>query len=408
MRYPCLRRGSLELLPSHRRYRRLPPNTAATRTTTTTGPRHYRLLSHSRVDLRSDTVTAPCPALLDAARTAVTGDDVYQEDPTVQRLEQEVAERCGFEPHGLFLPTATMANLVAVLAHADRRGTELITGAHAHISLWEAGHMALTGVYARSWPEDVHTAQLDPQQIRRLVNADDDDDDVQQCPTALLCLENTHNLLGGVALPPAYLPTLAAALKPDFPQLRLHLDGARLGNAAVAQQCSLADLTAGADSVTFCLSKGLGAPLGSVLVGHDAEFRRRARRARQRVGGGMRQAGVVAAMGLAALQQNYDRLADDHARARYLAQILQAQGFSLLRGGKVDTNMVYFQLPDASAVAPEQFVQRLYETFGVKVTGGYNNCSDSGNFFRAVTHLDVNDEDIQYAARAMVQLCEGG
>jgi threonine aldolase len=365
----------------------------------------FFLSSHRRiVDLRSDTVTSPSPALLEAARTAPTGDDVLGEDPTVRALECYMAERCGKEC-GLFLPTATMANLVAVMAHCDRRGAEILMGAHSHMALWEAGNSAgIAGVFAKQLLEDETTAQLSEQQIRKATVRDDTDD--HRCHTQLLCLENTHNMLGGVALPLEYMQQMDALChKEDQLRLRIHLDGARICNAAVALGGSLAALCQGADTVTLCLSKGLGAPLGSVLVG-EQETIRLARRARKRCGGGMRQAGVVAAMGLYAMQHNYDRLIQDHERAQFLASVLLNNGFSLMRNGKVDTNIIYFQLPETTTTQlnPADFCARLEKEFGVKVTGGYSS-TRGGDYFRAVTHLDVSDEDVQYAADAMVQIC---
>jgi threonine aldolase len=362
------------------------------------------------VDLRSDTVTSPSQPMLQTALHARTGDDVLGEDTTVQELEHYVADQFGKEC-GVYVPTGTMANLIAIMAHCNVRSSEILIGAQSHISLWEAGNVAgLASVYTKSIQEDVYTGQFDVQQIRNMTNCTDSD--AHQCRTQLLCLENTHNMLGGIALPIQYMNDVGSLCHNEL-HLKIHLDGARICNAAIALNVSVKDLCHVADTVSICLSKGLGAPMGSVLVG-EREIIRLAKRARKRCGGGMRQAGVVAAMGLYALQNNYHRLHDDHIRAKRLATTLQQNGFPLMRDGQVDTNIVYFKLPDTTIgkLAKDEFCIRLFNEYGVKVTGGYTGSSHHGNdnnggrdFFRAVTHLDVNDDDIDYASDAMVQLC---
>jgi threonine aldolase len=362
------------------------------------------------VDLRSDTVTAPSQTMLQTVFQAKTGDDVLGEDRTVQELECYVADLCGKEC-GLYVPTGTMANLVAIMAHCNIRSSEILIGSQSHIALWEAGNAAgVAGVYTKSLQEDISTGQLNIQQIRNMTN--DDDSDAHQCPTKLLCLENTHNMLGGIALPVQYMNNIGSLCHNKL-NLQIHLDGARVCNAAVALNVSLKDLCHDADTVSICLSKGLGAPLGSVLVG-EKETIRLAKRARKRCGGGMRQAGVVAAMGLYAIQNNYHRLQDDHTRAKRLATTLHENGFRLMRDGKVDTNIVYFKLPDTTnmKVTKDEFCIRLYNEYGVRVTGGYTGTINHGidenggrDYFRAVTHLDVNDDDIEFAANAMSELC---
>ena len=356
------------------------------------------------VDLRSDTVTSPSYDMLQTSLRAKTGDDVMGEDPTIQELEQYMAHLCDKE-YGLYVPTSTMANLIAIMAHCNRRSAEILMGAHSHTALWEAGNASgLAGVFPKFMNEDIFTGRCDVQQIRDLTNLDDHD--VHVCQTQLLCLENTHNMLGGIALPVEYMNEIGSLCRNELLNLPIHLDGARICNAAIALNVSVQELCQPVNTVAICLSKGLGAPLGSVLVG-DKEIIRLAKRARKRCGGGMRQAGVVAAMGLYAIQNNYNRLVDDHVRAQRLAQTLAENGFRLIRNGKVDTNIVYFQLPDDTAnrnlkVTKQDFCTRLLKDHGVKVTGGY---SSGGNYFRAVTHLDVNDDDVDRAAQAMVQLC---
>jgi threonine aldolase len=356
------------------------------------------------VDLRSDTVTSPSYEMLQTALQAKTGDDVMNEDPTIQELEQYMANLFNKEC-GLYVPTSTMANLIAIMAHCNRRSAEILMGAQSHTALWEAGNASgLAGVFPKFLNEDTQTGRFNAQQIRDLTNIDDND--VHACQTQLLCLENTHNMLGGIALPVDYMNEIGTLCRNELNNLPIHLDGARICNAATALNVSVQDLCNPVNTVAICLSKGLGAPLGSVLVG-DSETIRLAKRARKRCGGGMRQAGVVAAMGLYAIQNNHHRLVDDHVRAQRLASTLAENGFRLMRQGKVDTNIVYFQLPDDTInrnlkVTKKDFCTRLLTEYGVKVTGGY---SSGGNYFRAVTHLDVNDDDVDRAAQAMIQLC---
>jgi threonine aldolase len=334
--------------------------------------------------------------MLETALSAPTGDDVMGEDPTILHLEAHTAELFGKEK-GLFVPTGTMSNLVAIMSHCHARSSEIIIGASSHICLWEGGNTAgLGGVHTRQLQEDPESAEMDLVQVRDAVNGDDDD---HAAKTELLCLENTHNMMGGVALSPTYMNDMGALTRELG--IKLHIDGARIFNAAIAHDISVKEMCASADSVSVCLSKGLGAPMGSVLVG-ETEFIRLAKRARKRCGGGMRQAGVVAAMGQYAIDHNVELLGDDHRRASKLANELQQHGFRLLRQGRVDTNIFYFRLPENSTVSIKDYCQRLNAEFGVKLSGGY---SRGGELFRVVTHLDVNDEDIDRAAFAMVQLC---
>jgi threonine aldolase len=214
-----------------------------------------------------------------------------------------------------------------------------------------------------------------------------------------LCLENTHNMCGGVALPKNYFDCMGIFAH-DTLKVPVHVDGSRIFNAAIAQNSPVKDICEHVDSVTICLSKGLGAPVGSILVG-ETEFIRLARRARKRCGGGMRQAGVIASMGMFAVQNNVERLVDDHDRANKLGRALKENGFILLRDGKVDTNIVYFGLPESSSISRKEFTRRLNEEYGVKVTGGY---SSGGRLFRAVTHMHIDDSMIERAIEAIVKL----
>ena len=348
------------------------------------------------VDLRSDTVTAPSRPMLECALTAPTGDDVFSEDPTVLELEAYMADLFGKEK-ALFVPTGTMGNLVALLSHCQARASEVIIGRYSHICLWEGGGVAnLGGIHTRQICEsDDATFSVDD--IRECWRTDNDDHFPK---TEVLCLENTHNLMGGTALSASYIDAMGDLARNEL-GIRLHIDGARIFNAAVSQNIPVGDLCRGADSVSVCLSKGLGAPLGTVVVG-ETEFIRLAKRARKRCGGGMRQAGVVASMGMYAVQNNIERLKDDHYRAKRLAAELKQNGFELPRDGIVDTNIVFFRMPEGSSLTSNEFCSRLEAECGVKVSGGYRR--GGSELFRAAFHMDVSDEDTDRAIEAIVDL----
>ena len=331
-----------------------------------------------RIDFRSDTVSWPTPAMREAMARARVGDDVYGEDPTVNELEALAAARVGKEA-GLFVSSGTMGNLAAVLAHAGR-GDEAILGEDSHVFCWEAGGMAaLGGVMPHPLPTDA-IGRMAPGAVEDAIRWDDP----HVARSRLVLLENSYGGKHGYPLPPEYLASIAAVARQYG--LALHLDGARLFNAAVAQNIDAAELTRHVDSVTFCLSKGLCAPVGSVLCG-SADFIHHARRARKILGGGMRQAGILAAAGIVALNEMIERLADDHAHARLLAE-----GLAQLPGARVNvdmvrTNMVFFELADDVALSSEQVADRLRETANVWLgTNGPRG-------FRAVTHywIDAND-----------------
>jgi threonine aldolase len=287
------------------------------------------------IDLRSDTVTKPTPAMRKAMAEAEVGDDVYGEDPTVNRLEAMVAEMLGKEA-AVFVSSGTMGNLVSVLSHCGR-GDEMILGDRAHIFRSEqGGAAALGGVQPYILPNQPD-GTLDLQQIEAAIRADNEHYPI----TKLICLENTHNSCGGRVLPVAYMDAVGQLAHRRG--LQLHVDGARLWNAAVALDVAPARLLQHADSVSVCLSKGLGAPVGSVVAG-SSEFIRKARRNRKVVGGSMRQAGVIAAAGIVAISEMVERLADDHANARQLAQgLAQIDGITIDPDG-VETNLVFFEL----------------------------------------------------------------
>ncbi len=337
-----------------------------------------------RLDFRSDTVTHPTAAMRQAMAQAAVGDDVYGEDPTVNRLETLAAEMTGKQA-GLFLPSGTMGNLVAVLTHCGR-GDEAIVGTLSHTFLYEAGGIsALGGVHSRQIPNQPD-GTLKLEDIRAAIRSDDP----HFPPSRLLVLENTHNRCGGVPLDATY--TRAAADLAHRHGLSVHLDGARLFNAATALGVPAAELAAPADSVTFCLSKGLCAPVGSVLCG-SREFIHRARRIRKQLGGGMRQAGVLAAAGLVALRDIAPRLGEDHRRARALAEGLGAIPGIVLDPGTPRTNMVYLTL-DASLPADAAALAARLKARGIRV-GAVGE-----RRFRLVTHYWIDDESVSEAVAA--------
>ena len=285
----------------------------------------------SVIDLRSDTVTQPSAGMLDAMANAATGDDVYGEDPTVNRLEAELAKRLGFAA-ALFVPTGTMSNLLGLMAHCER-GDEYIVGQQAHTYKYEGGGAAVLGSIQPQPLEVQADGSLDLAQVAAAIKPDD----FHFARTRLLALENT---MQGKVLPLEYLAQARSFTREHG--LQLHLDGARLYNAAVKLGVDAREITQHFDSVSVCLSKGLGAPVGSVLCG-SVELIGKARRLRKMVGGGMRQAGILAAAGLYALDNNVQRLADDHANAQLLAEGLRAAGYEV---EPVQTNMVYVQMGD--------------------------------------------------------------
>ena len=356
--------------------------------------------SNPIVDLRSDTVTQPSPAMLKAAMLAPTGDDVMGEDPTVLALQEYVADLFGKES-ALFVPTGTMSNLCAILAHCQyNKSAEMILGKYSHINLYEGGGYAnLAGVSAKFVTED-ENGMFNMEEVTDAFHVDYDD---HYAKTTLICLENTHNMLGGVALSEEYINSIGSLAHETWKEngVKVHIDGARIFNSTISQSISPSTLCNAADSVSICLSKGLGAPMGSVLVG-DSEFIRLAKRARKRLGGGMRQSGVMAAMGMYALTNNVERLAEDHANAQLLARELQNAGFYLPRDGKVDTNVVFFGLPEDSKVSKEQLTKSMLDECGVKILGGY---SSGGKLFRLVTHKDVNKEGVDRTVKGIISLC---
>lgn len=335
------------------------------------------------VDLRSDTVTQPTPAMRQAMAAAPVGDDVYGDDPTVNRLQAMAAERLGKEA-ALFVPSGTMGNLAAVLAHCGR-GDEVILGDKAHTFLFEAGGIsALGGVHSCQIPNQPD-GTLALEDIRAAMRGDDPHYPI----TRLVTLENTQNRCGGAVLSVEY--TRAVSELAHSRGISLHLDGARLFNAAAALGCEARDLVAPVDSVTFCLSKGLCAPVGSVLCG-SKEFIRRAHRMRKQLGGGMRQAGILAAAGIVALETMTERLVEDHRRAARLAQEL-----ARIPGVEPDpaipqTNMVFLNLKFASEISTRQIVERLAEQGVLVGAAGTRR-------FRLVTHYWIDEAAVDRAVQ---------
>lgn len=342
------------------------------------------------IDLRSDTVTQPTPEMREAMAKATVGDDVYGEDPSINQLQALSAEMLGKEA-GLFVPTGTMGNLASILAYCNR-GDEIILGNVAHTFLYEAGGIAaLGGVHPHTIPNQPD-GTLDPDDILTAIRGDD----AHLPPTRLITLENTHNRCGGAALTLEYTQEIGKLAKEN--NLILHLDGARIFNAAAVLGVPPADLVAPADSVTFCLSKGLCAPVGSVICG-DAEFIRKAHRIRKQLGGGMRQAGILAAAGIVALKTIVPRLKDDHLRAQKLALGLATIPGVTLDPGTPHTNMVYLTLEiaipfDASEVA----LQLKEKDVLVGVVGKRS--------FRLVTHYWIDDTAIQQAVSAFQEVLQ--
>jgi threonine aldolase len=337
------------------------------------------------IDLRSDTVTLPPPPMREAIARAEVGDDVYGEDPTVSRLEALAAERLAKEA-AILLPSGTMANLLALMAHC-RRGRKVLVGDTSDVWRWEAGGASVLGGLVLHPLPTQHTGEL---AIEDLAAAIEDDDDPQCAPAGLICLEDTHCLSGGRVLSFDYLARVRAFARERG--LPVHLDGARIFNAAVAMEVEVNRISAFVDTVSFCLSKGLAAPVGSMVVG-SAHFIAAVRRLRKMAGGAMRQAGFIAAAGIYGLEAMTDRLRDDHANAALLAQ-----GLGMIPGIEVSadppqTNIVFWQLADPWLDTKSFIAALVHEQVRVAELG-------KGNI-RAVTHYGVDREDIETAVAAV-------
>ena len=337
------------------------------------------------IDLRSDTVTRPTAAMYAAMAVAEVGDDVYGEDPTVNRLEARAAEVFGREA-AIFVPTGSMGNLIAARLHTEH-GQELICEARAHILDWEMGMVAaFAGCIPRTVAGErgILTWDLIQSKIAPKI--------YYRAQTGLVWLENSHNIAGGTVTPLAVMEEIWQGAKDAG--LPTHLDGARIFNAATALGVGVADLTRGFDTVMFCLSKGLGAPVGSMLVGSKKNIER-ARVFRKALGGGMRQAGVLAAAGLIALEEMPKRLGADHVNARMLAETIAGCEGASIDMESVQTNIVFFSVGDAVGLVAGLKQRRIL-------------CSAIGpNQVRLVTHYDVSREDCEFAAKVLVEMLEG-
>jgi threonine aldolase len=331
------------------------------------------------IDLRSDTVTKPTPEMREAMAEAEVGDDVYRDDPTVNRLEELAAEMLGKEA-ALFVPSGTMGNLIALLVHCQR-GHEVILGNQSHIYLNEAGGMsALGGIQpcpVQNQPDGTLTIENILASIRT--------EDVHHPITRLICVENTQNICGGIPLTVEYTRQVGELARQNG--LSLHIDGARIFNAAAAQNVAVSELAEPADSVMFCLSKGLAAPIGSMLVG-TSSFVQRACHIRKMLGGGMRQVGVVAAAGIISLEKMTKRLSEDHARAKKLGDGLRQVSGLVVDHHSPHTNMVYLNLSEDVQVTAQEVVQKMKE-YGVLVD------PENSRRFRLVTHYEIDDPAVE-------------
>lgn len=348
-----------------------------------------RHIDSDRVDLRSDTITQPTPEMREAMANALVGDDVLGDDPTVIALQDKMAAMLGKEA-ALFVPSGTMSNAVAIRAHTIP-GDEIVTELYSHIYLYEGGgYAALSGcsvalvpaISGIMKPADVSSA------IRKAEGSQG------HYPNgSLVCVENTSNRGGGACYSQEYLDEIAQIAKDNH--CASHIDGARLFNAVIATGVSAARMVEGYDSISICLSKGLGAPVGSVLIGSN-EFIAKAHRWRKMFGGGMRQAGVLAAAGLYALENNIERLADDHSRARRLAEQVNAMDDFSVDLDAVQTNMAYINTTRPAAEVMQELARKGIDLFDI-----------SEYSLRAVIHLHITDEDIERTITAFSQLQQG-
>jgi threonine aldolase len=345
-----------------------------------------------RIDFRSDTVTWPTPAMREAMANAKVGDDVYGEDPTIAKLEATAAQKTGKEA-ALFVASGTMGNLVSILSHVTR-GEEIIVGQDSHVMLWETGSIsALGGVISNTLPTDQY-GRMSLQAVEDAIRPDNDHLPI----TRLIHVENSYGSKYGYPIPPEYFAGIHdIAVRHD---LKVHLDGARIFNAAVAQNIDVRKITQHVDSLTFCLSKGLCAPVGSIICG-SSDFIKKARRIRKAVGGGMRQAGILAAAGLVALERMVDHLELDHRRA-----CLLAEGLTVIPGiefdfDRVRTNMIFFNLTADCPFPASEIASRMREKANIWVgTTGPKS-------FRAVTHYWIKDSDIELFLDVMDSIMDG-
>jgi threonine aldolase len=344
-------------------------------------------MQRAAIDLRSDTVTKPTPAMRRAMAEAEVGDDVLGDDPTVKRLEAMTAELLGKEA-ALFVPSGTMANQIGIGVNTQP-GDELLCSATSHVYVWEAGGIArLSGVMPRTFYGD--GGLLSVEDLRGAIRPTDDDHYVR---TRLVCLENTHNRGGGRIHPIADIAQIARWAREH--SLAMHLDGARLMNAVVASEIPAHDWAQYFDTVSICFSKGLGAPIGSALAG-SADAIRRAHRLRKLFGGGMRQVGMIAAAAIYALEHNIGRLSEDHAHAQILADAFaETEGFAL-DSGPVETNLVWVSVDPSVGTGSEVAAYLRSRDILVSVLGP--------QLIRICTHLDVTSDQVEYAAQLIRQI----
>jgi len=336
------------------------------------------------IDLRSDTVTQPTDEMREAMANAIVGDDVYGDDPTICLLEEKAAKYTGKEA-ALFVPSGTMGNQLAVMTHT-RRGNEIIAEENCHIVQHEVGAVAvLSAVQLRTIKG--HKGIMEPQAVEKAIR----ENDIHYPETGLICMENA--LSNGTVVPLARMKEIFDIAKNH--EIPVHLDGARLFNAAASLGVDASQITQYTDSVTFCLSKGLCAPVGSVLAG-SKQFIDRARKNRKLLGGGMRQAGILAAAGLIALEKMSKRLHVDHDNAKYMAKRLSEISGIKLTHEDIHINMVFFDIEE-TGVSSEKLVKELFEK-GIKING------IEGGFMRYVTNNDVTKEDIDYTIQCMKEI----
>ena len=345
------------------------------------------------IDMRSDTVTKPTDEMRTAMMNAEVGDDVYGEDPTVAKLQTKLAGILGKES-ALFFPSGTMANLAGVMVHADSRGDEIIIGDRSHISQWEQGGVAqIGGIFPRQ-VRNLGDGTLDLEELQSKIY--EGGYDGHCCHTRLVCVENTHNYCGGAPITLEFMEKLYSITNSN--DIKIHVDGARLFNAATALKINPADLVKRADSVSICLSKGIGAPVGSLLVG-TKEFIDKAFRIRKSLGGGMRQIGVLAAAGIVGLDTIVPRFETDHRNAKLLAQLLSSASNLGMSVDTVHTNMVMMRF-DGTGISHEELVDRLEQPIDdvvVKVCTVVNTKA-----VRAVVHHQISEEQVRVVAKRIM------
>lgn len=345
------------------------------------------------IDLRSDTVSWPTPKMREAMANAPVGDDVYGEDPTVNQLEAEAAEMLGKEA-GLFVTSGTQGNITAALTHCSSRGSEMIVGKQAHIFRYEAGSASVLGGIHPNTLQVNPDGTLDLDAIREAIRPGGNPHFPR---TRLICLENTQGTVGGIPITAEYTAQVGEIARRNG--LKLHIDGARIFNAAAALGIPAKELVAPADSVSFCLSKGLCAPAGSVLVGSQ-EFIAEARRTRKMLGGAMRQAGILAAAGLIAIREMTQRLHKDHTNACALAEGLATIPYIRLDPARVRTNMILFDFAPDTPIAPDILAARLKEEYNILIRAYAGETKN----IRLVTHYWITPERVERVIDAMRKL----